>query len=95
MTPEGKVKAAVKKILNEINAFWYMPMGNAMYSKNGVPDFIGCYKGKFFGIETKAGRGKPTALQELCMNEIQAAGGRCLVVNEKNIQYLPEWLEQL
>lgn len=92
MTPESKVKAAVKKILGEINAFWYMPMGNAVYSKNGVPDFLVCFNGHFVGIETKAGKNKPTALQELMLERIQNAGGLSLVIDETNIDKLKDWL---
>lgn len=88
-TAEHKVKAQVKKIL-EANGVWYfcpIPLYN-----RGIPDFVACYKGQFIGIETKAGKGKPTALQQLCMADITAAEGRCIVINEKNINELEKWL---
>tara|TARA_R110000823_G_scaffold265761_1_gene385632 strand:+ start:266 stop:484 length:219 start_codon:yes stop_codon:yes gene_type:complete len=50
-----------------------------------VPDIVGCYKGKFFGIECKAGKGKTTALQDMHLNKIDTAGGIALVVNEENM----------
>lgn len=85
MTPEGKVKAKVKNILNQRGAFWYMPMGTPLYSRNGIPDFLVCYKGVFIGIETKAGRGKTTKLQQMELQKIADAGGVGLVVNETNV----------
>lgn len=85
MTPEGRVKEAVKKLLNNTSDLWYfMPVGG-MLGRAGVPDFIVCHKGQFLAIETKAGKGKPTALQKLTMQQITAAYGIAIVINEKNI----------
>lgn len=92
-TPESKVKALVKDILKRKGAWFCMPVGGG-YGRAGVPDFLVCYKGRFLTIETKAGNGKTTALQDLCMKEIEAAGGRCIVINEKNITVLSDWLEE-
>jgi penicillin-binding protein-related factor A (putative recombinase) len=50
-----------------------------------VPDIVGCYHGKFFGIECKAGRNKPTALQQKNLDNIKAMGGIAMVINEDNI----------
>jgi len=36
--------------------------------------------------EAKAGKGVPTALQEKNMREIEAAGGRTLVINEESLR---------
>ena len=52
---------------------------------SGVPDIVGCYNGKFFGIECKAGSNKPTALQNKNLTNIELAGGIAVVVNEKNM----------
>lgn len=56
------------------------------YGKSGVPDIVGCYEGRFFGIECKAGNGKVTALQQKNLNEIDANKGIALVVNESNMR---------
>jgi penicillin-binding protein-related factor A (putative recombinase) len=50
-----------------------------------VPDIVGCYKGKFFAIECKAGTNKPTPLQELNLYQIEKNGGIALVINEENV----------
>jgi len=55
------------------------------YGKSGVPDIIGCHEGKFVGIECKAGKNKPTPLQEKNLSDIKISGGISLVINEDNI----------
>ena len=84
MTPEGKVKRVVVKQLKELGAYYFFPMTGG-YGKSGVPDIIGCYEGKFFGIECKAGKNKPTALQLKNIKDIRDNNGIAIVVNEKNI----------
>lgn len=81
MTPEGRVKAIVKKYLREIGAYYYMPVQNGM-GVVGVPDFIVCLGGRFIAIETKA-PGKEatvTANQQRQMDAIKKAGGDAYVV---------------
>ena len=91
MTPEGKVKARVKKILVDLNAYYTMPHG-AGYGNAGVPDFLVCYKGRFIGIECKANGNKPTALQMFNLCEIRRCGGTGLVIDETNVDELREEL---
>jgi len=67
-----------------LGAYYFYPVTGG-YGKSGVPDIIGCHAGLFFGIECKAGKNKPTALQEKNLKEIKAAGGLALVVNEDNM----------
>lgn len=80
MTPEGKVKVAVKKYLDGIGAWYCMPATGG-FGKSGVPDFVVCWRGMFLGVETKApGKaGNTTALQNREICGIRAAGGRAVV----------------
>jgi hypothetical protein len=94
MTAEGKVKLKIKKILNDINAYYCMP-ATAGYGNSGIPDFLVCYRGKFIGIEAKAEGNKPTALQYKHLKEIQDNGGMSLVVNEENVLQLHELLRSI
>lgn len=87
MTPEAKVKAKVKKILDEMGAYYFMPATGG-FGRSGVPDIVGCIGGKFFGIECKAGNNKPTALQEKELRRITDAGGVSLLINEGNVDAL-------
>ena len=83
-TPEGKVKAKVKVILKELGAYYTMPVTGG-FGTSGAPDFLVCLNGRFVGIECKAGKGKPTALQEKNLHDIAQAGGQALVINEDNV----------
>ena len=87
MTPEGKVKKAVRQVLDSVGAYYVMPVTGG-YGNQGAPDFLVCHKGLFYGIETKAGKGKTTALQELNHKKIREAGGVALVVRESDIEVL-------
>lgn len=83
MTPEGRVKAAVKKWLKERGIWFYMPVQNGM-GVTGVPDFICCWRGSFLSIETKAPgkRNNLSANQERIGQLIRDAGGIWLVVDD-------------
>ena len=65
------------------------------YGRNGVPDIVGCYKGHFFAIECKAGKGTTTALQDKNIKEIEKAGGRVIVVNENNLEEVRLMLSEM
>ncbi len=91
-TPEKKVKDKVVALLKGANAYYFFPATHG-YGRSGVPDIIGCLGGSFFAIECKAGKNKPTALQEREMQRIRDAGGHTLVINEDNIEDLKQWLE--
>lgn len=73
-TPEAKEKEKVIRYLDEIGAWHFAP---SMFGagRNGIPDRVVCYRGKFIGIEIKAGENKPTPWQERCLREIVEAGG--------------------
>lgn len=90
-TPEKKVKAAVRKMLDKLGIYHFMPPGMGL-GRSGIPDIIGCYKGRFIAIECKAGKGKTTALQERELIAICNAGGFTFVVNETCLDELEERL---
>ena len=85
MTPEAKVKKKVTTILKEHGAFYFTPVTGG-FGHSGIPDIVACFKGKFVGIECKAGDKKPTALQNKILEDIRNARGFALVVNESNLQ---------
>lgn len=87
MTPEAKVKAKAKKILDSLGAYYFMPATGG-FGRSGVPDIVGCLNGVFFGIECKANGNKPTALQLKEMRKIMDAKGYCVVVDENNVEEL-------
>lgn len=79
-TPESKVKVKVKKILASFGvglwSYWPVPMGIG----RKTVDCIGCYRGYFFAIETKAEGKKPTLLQTRELQDIDAAMGKTFVI---------------
>lgn len=92
LTPEGRVKLQVKKMLDEAKCYYHMPVQNGM----GKPtlDFIGCHRGRFFAIETKAPGKLPTPRQEGTIREINLAVGMAFVIDGTDGSYdlLKMWL---
>ena len=71
--------ALVGKIIDRLKAeggFWVKIHGGPM-QQTGIPDIIGCYKGKFVGIEVKVGNNTPSALQVVVLKELKQAGAKC------------------
>lgn len=73
----------MKKFLKAKGAWFYMPVQNGM-GRVGIPDFICCWEGKFYAIETKApGKsGNTTPNQDRELQGIKLAGGVALVVDD-------------
>lgn len=94
ITPEKRVKNSVVAVLKEHGAYYFYPIGSG-YGSSGVPDIIVCYRGRFIGIECKAGKNTLSALQRQNIERIDAAGGLTLVVNETNINQVGETLEYI
>ena len=92
-TPEAKVKKKVTEQLKALGAYYFYAFTGG-YGRSGVPDIIGCYRGYFFAIECKAGKNKPTPLQEKNIEEIEKAGGHVIVINEENVNIVTEWLRE-
>jgi Holliday junction resolvase len=91
-TPEGEIKDQVRKVLDEMKAYYFFPAANG-YGRTGIPDVIACIGGHFVGIECKAGSKQPTALQQRELDNIEKAEGTGLVVNADNIGNLKNILE--
>lgn len=91
MTPEGKVKAQVKKILDAHKIYHFSPPGMGL-GRAGIPDIIACHNGRFIGIECKAGKGQPTLLQSRELGRIDLAGGKTFVIRETNVNDIVEFI---
>jgi len=83
LTPEGKVKAKVVRILKDEGVYYFFPATGG-YGRSGVPDIVCCVNGHFFAVECKAGKNKPTLLQVNEIESIRRAGGVAVVANEEN-----------
>jgi hypothetical protein len=79
MTPEGRVKQAVKQVLIRHRVYYHMPVQNGM----GAPtlDFNGCHKGLYFSIETKAPGGSATPRQRNTMGNMIGSGASVFFID--------------
>lgn len=91
---EKWVKQQVVKMLKERHVYYFFPVAGA-YTSIGVPDIVACIKGRFVGIECKAGSNRPTELQLRNLEDIRDNGGVALVVNENDLEALKQRLETL
>lgn len=92
MKPEAKVKKKITDLLKKHNAYFFTPVTGG-FGTSGVPDIVACIKGKFVGIEVKAGKNKPTALQDKNLADIMNAGGVSVIVNESSVENFQLLLE--
>lgn len=104
-TPEGAVKSDIRKWLDKrglwragaprpkvVNGWYYMPVPHG-FGVHGIPDFCGIWRGRPFFIEAKAPGGVQTPNQIKRQEEIVAAGGWYLLV--ENVSQLDEFEEKL
>jgi hypothetical protein len=82
-TPEGRVKAAIKKRLKELGVWNFSPVSNGM-GVHGIPDILCCWKGRFIGLEVKAPgkRANTSALQDRQIAAIRESGGVAVVIDD-------------
>lgn len=90
MTPEGKVKKKVSDLLKATPEVWYtMPVPSGF--GESTLDYLGCHRGRFFAIETKAPGKKPTLRQMQTMAAIERGGGKTFVIDGDTTE-LKDWL---
>jgi|SRR5208283_153499 len=93
MTPEGKVKADVKKYLDSIGAYHFWPVQTGMGAT--TLDCLACipfqsagprglYRpvGRFWAIETKRPSGRATGRQNLIIGRVGKAHGMAVVIDD-------------
>ena len=92
-TPEGKIKARVRRML-EINKVYHFMPATGGYGRSGVPDIVGCANGYFFGVECKADANKKlTHLQQRELDNIENCGGYAFVVcDDWTLRTLESWI---
>ena len=80
--PEAKVKLEVRRLLLEQDYMYFnMPVPSG-YGESML-DFVGCHRGQFFMVETKAPGKHLTPRQELTKENVETACGRVFVVGEE------------
>jgi Holliday junction resolvase len=77
---ESRLSREIMSALRARGAFVFKVHGGPLMMA-GLPDIIGCYKGKYFGFETKVlVSDEPTPIQLRRHEQIREAGGVALVV---------------
>lgn len=80
MAEEKRFENKIKNYLKD-NNYWHIKYwGGAKYTTNGVPDILTCINGYFVGIEVKASKGRPSALQLWQIKCIRRGGGIGIVL---------------
>lgn len=90
-TPEGKIKKTVSALLKSVPGLFYtMPVPSGF--GESTLDYIGCYRGKYFAVETKAPGKKPTSRQEAIIDKMRKAGGTVFVI-DGDLSELKHWID--
>lgn len=73
-----------RRIMTELRLAkaWCFKVHGSEYMPAGLPDIIGCYRGRFFAFEVKLPekRSNTSVMQDRMIAKIQAAGGLAQVV---------------
>jgi hypothetical protein len=93
MTPEGEVKAAVKKALAELGCWWYMPVPGG-YGEPSL-DFLCAFEGRMFAIETKAPGKKLTPRQRATIRKMEKHNIKCIMWDSTDTIELQAWILQI
>jgi len=90
---EKRIKLKVKEVLEiAFITWWFMPVANE-FTRKGIPDFIGCYDGLFFAVETKTIDNELSAAQKHeRLNILKAGGAYFVITSETGLKEFKEFL---
>lgn len=98
MTPEGKIKAQVNKLLDDPRIYSFMPVQNGMGAAGldyhcAVCSPNACHA---FFIEAKAPGKKPSGRQKVLIERLRDIGAAVFVIDgDKGLNELRAWLNNL
>jgi hypothetical protein len=86
MTPEGKIKNNINKVLDKYKGrvYKFMPVPGG-FGPSSL-DYILCVAGTFVAIEAKAPGKKPTPRQNAIIGAIRRSGGTVFVIDGSTAQ---------
>ena len=93
--------AAEKNFENKVKAFlkeqgcWQLKTWSNGVQRSGVPDLLVCCNGKFVGVELKAPKGKPSALQIWNLRKIEEAGGYAILLYPSDFELFKGFINSL
>ena len=95
--PNRNEAAVVRSIINYLKKqddVWWVKFHGNRFTRNGVPDILGCCNSYFFAIEVKRPiGGKVTLNQEVQISEIKKASGRVIIATD--LKEVKEMIEGL
>jgi penicillin-binding protein-related factor A (putative recombinase) len=111
-TPEGRIKGATTKFLiaeglcpskdaanvkiDTAHTGWFHMPVPAFQGVMGQNDYHGHYKGRYFGIETKAPTKDPTPLQQHQIQAINRTGAVSFVVRAvEDLMWVKTWMQKV
>lgn len=77
---EASIVSAIGKYLNTLPKCWWFKVHSNGVQSPGIPDIVGCYRGRFFFLEVKRPNTTTTPLQDRVIGIIGTAGGYGAVV---------------
>lgn len=95
MAAEKNFENKVKNYLTNNNIWFIKYWAGAKFTKEGIPDILACYKGRFLAIELKAPKGKPSVLQLVTLRQIRNAGGYGVLLYPDDFTGFKKWMENL
>jgi len=92
---EGPFTWKVWNKLKELDDSCWVKIHGTNYGHAGVPDILGCYNGRFVGIELKRpdGKGKTSPKQKEWINKINRTGGVAAVIS--SLEELEDFLTKI
>ena len=94
MGPEKAYEIKVKKFI-EAEGGWQVKFFANRMTKEGIPDILACINGYFVGIEVKAQKGHPSALQLYHCSEIRKAGGFAFILYPSGFEKFKQFVSDL
>ena len=92
---EKEFQSKVIKYLKGLSNTWFFKVWGGGFQRSGIPDLICCVNGIFIAVELKADDGKPTALQEFNIRQINAAGGIGVILYPKGFKDFENLIEEV
>lgn len=70
-----------KKGIQPLGGYWLNFHGGSPYMPRGIPDIIGCYRGRFVALEVKRPGEKPSVIQGVTLRALKRAGAITAIVH--------------
>lgn len=78
---ERAITDGILRYLRGLAECWCFKVAGSGSQMRGVPDIVGCYRGRFFALEVKRPKvGKLSKIQSYVIGQIACAGGVVAVV---------------